>query len=183
MEKLKAIFKLIYLVGPLAQIRISAVRIVNLILGLNSKYCVKNFLIAVCLTASFFSGVAVCKAQSVAVEADPFTGTATVNIPLHAVRNGDVVMPISVVYVGTGLKVKSSDGSAGLGWNIVAGGEITRELRDLPDDVHMDGYVNGLQRLGWLYNNNGNKIAAFNSANDRGLCYLTICLTVPKGLR
>jgi hypothetical protein len=166
MEKLKALFKLICLVVPLAQIRISAVRIFDLILRFRSKYCVKNFLMAVCLTASLFSGVTVCRAQKVAVEADPFTGTATVGVPLHTVRNGDVVMPISLVYVGTGLKVKSSDGSAGLGWNIVAGGEIRRELRDLPDDVHMDGYANGLQRLGWLYNSNGNKIAAFNPAND-----------------
>jgi YD repeat-containing protein len=166
MKKLKALFKLICPVVPLFRIGISAVRIVDLSSGFSSLYNMKNVFIAMCLIVSFFSLSTGGHAQQVSVQADQFTGTATVGIPLYTIRNGDVGLPVSLVYAGSGLKVQSTDGSAGMGWNIVAGGEVRRELHDLPDDSKMDGYVNGNQRLGWLYNNNGNKIAALSLAND-----------------
>lgn len=103
-------------------------------------------------------------AQNSIVNVDHFTGTASAVIPLFTVENGGISVPISLVYSGTGVKVKDIEGSAGMNWELYAGGQITRQIRGLPDDSKKD--ILGNARLGWLYNNNGTKINNFSIAND-----------------
>ncbi|MGX5688169.1 PKD domain-containing protein [Arcticibacter tournemirensis] len=103
-------------------------------------------------------------AQNNIVQVDHLTGTANVQIPLFSIKNGNISVPVSLVYSGKGIKPKDIEGTAGMGWDLDAGGTITREVRGLPDDSKKD--LAGNDRLGWIYNNNGTKISNFSIAND-----------------
>lgn len=103
-------------------------------------------------------------AQNNIVQVDHLTGTANVRVPLFTIANGEVSVPVSLVYSGTGIKPKDTEGTAGMGWDLDAGGTITREVRGLPDDCKKDRAGN--DRVGWLYNTNGTKINNFSLAND-----------------
>ncbi|PWG77940.1 PKD domain-containing protein, partial [Pararcticibacter amylolyticus] len=103
--------------------------------------------------------------QSNPVSVNHFTGTANVSIPLYELKSGGVSMPIALSYSATGIKVKDSEGNAGMGWQVNIEGSVSRIVRGLPDDCKKDDA--GYTRLGWLYNANGTKIAAFTPANDK----------------
>ncbi|SDQ01651.1 PKD domain-containing protein [Mucilaginibacter sp. OK268] len=98
------------------------------------------------------------------VGVNPLTGTANVAIPVYQINKGSVSVPVTLVYGGRGIKPKDVESSAGIGWYLSAGGQVSRELRGLPDDCQKDN--SGNARLGWLYNNNGNGISNFSIAND-----------------
>lgn len=102
--------------------------------------------------------------QSGKFQVDNFNGTASLSYPLHVVKSGSVEVPVNLVYVGSGIKVKDVEGNAGMGWHLVAGGEIRREVLGLPDDAKADFYSN--PRLGWIHNPNRTKVAGFNILND-----------------
>lgn len=82
------------------------------------------------------------------VQVDPATGRAQVSIPLWTVSVKSFTMPIALVYNDTGVKVKDTESNAGMNWMLLAGGEISRELRGLPDDVDRGADT----RKGWLSN-------------------------------
>jgi len=103
-------------------------------------------------------------AQEANVSVDNFTGTASVSVPLCVIRAGDAALPISLLYNGGGVKVKETEGTAGIGWHLIAGGEISREVRGLPDDQKLNNSYTS--SVGWIYNNNGNLINNFAIAND-----------------
>ncbi|PWG77912.1 PH domain-containing protein, partial [Pararcticibacter amylolyticus] len=103
--------------------------------------------------------------QSNPVSVNHFTGTANVSIPLYELKSGGVSMPIALSYSATGIKVKDSEGNAGMGWQVNLESSVSRVVRGLPDDCKKDDA--GYTRLGWLYNTNGTKIAAFTPANDQ----------------
>jgi hypothetical protein len=113
--------------------------------------------------AVFLFSIPASYAQQNAVNVDPLTGSVNVGIPIHTVSSGSLSASVNLVYGGNGVKVKDVEGSAGIGWQVTGGGQITRELRGLPDDVRKDNENNN--RLGWLYNSNGSKITSFNIAN------------------
>ncbi len=95
------------------------------------------------------------------------TGTPNVNIPFFTVRSGSLNMPVGIVYNSSGIKVKQIEGLAGMGWNLYAGGEVSRDVKGLPDDCKKNVY--GQDRVGWLYNSNGTLIKSFIPANDGNL--------------
>ncbi|WEK19292.1 MAG: PKD domain-containing protein [Candidatus Pedobacter colombiensis] len=104
------------------------------------------------------------KAQRNLVQVNPYSGTASVVVPIYTIQNGAVSTQIGLINAGRGIKVKDVEGTAGMGWEISGGGEISREIRGLPDDCQKDNSNN--IRLGWLYNSNGIKIDNFIVAND-----------------
>lgn len=108
-------------------------------------------------------GPAPVMAQRLPVNVDAVTGTAVVSIPIEQVTNGGVSVPISIVYGSNGARLRDGEGTAGLGWNLVAGGQISRTVRGLPDDVKM--YMPGETKLGWLYNTGKSAISSFSVAN------------------
>ena len=55
-------------------------------------------------------------------------------------------------------------GIVGMGWALNAGGSITRQVRDLPDDVTTDNQA--ATKTGWIFNTNGTLINNFSIAND-----------------
>lgn len=117
----------------------------------------------------FFTGVFLLfnlslSAQQPTVSVDNFTGSPLVTVPIGVVRSGSSTLPIAISYGGSGVKVKDAEGTAGMGWNLMVGGEIRREVRGLPDDLIADD--SGNARTGWLYSTNGTKINNFAIAND-----------------
>ncbi|WPU95214.1 hypothetical protein SNE25_06710 [Mucilaginibacter sabulilitoris] len=112
----------------------------------------KGFLTFVCFV--FF--ITVTFAQKVSV--NNFTGTPGTTIPLYNIISGQLSLPVAAVYSGNGVQVKDVEGSAGIGWEVAAGGGVYRQLRGLPDDVKKDLLSN--PRLGWLYNTNGARSTA-----------------------
>ncbi|MCX2839439.1 hypothetical protein OQ279_14910 [Salinimicrobium sp. MT39] len=63
-----------------------------------------------------------------------FTGTTQVSVPLGNYRTSNLDVPIYLGYSSNGVKVDQISSNVGLDWNLVAGGVITRIVRDEPDD-------------------------------------------------
>jgi hypothetical protein len=61
-------------------------------------------------------------------------GTASNSIPIFNLKDGDLELPIALTYSSTGIQVEQVATRVGLGWNLSAGGEITRIVRDKPDE-------------------------------------------------
>jgi hypothetical protein len=68
-----------------------------------------------------------------------FTGSTSVGIPLAQISGKELSIPVSLAYNASGIKVQEMAGSVGLGWNLSAGGMITRVVRGIPDDL-TNGY-------------------------------------------
>jgi YD repeat-containing protein len=63
-----------------------------------------------------------------------YSGIPNISIPLHNVQLRDFNLPISLSYYAGGIKVEEDASHVGLGWNLNAGGAITRAIKDKPDD-------------------------------------------------
>lgn len=104
------------------------------------------------------------------VSVDPLTGAAGVNIPVYTLKSGQVMLPISLSYNGSGIKLKDVEGTAGMGWQLNTGGQVARVVRGLPDDVTKDN--SGYQRLGWMssLDTAANSISGFTITNNGSTC-------------
>lgn len=69
-----------------------------------------------------------------------YTGTPSINIPLDTINDGSLSLPISLSYHSGGVKADEHPGWVGLGWTLMLGGAITRELRGYPDEYYEDEY-------------------------------------------
>ena len=69
-----------------------------------------------------------------------YTGTPSVAVPLTVLKSGNLTLPIEISYHSGGVKADEHPGWTGLGWSLTAGGAITREVRDLPDETRQYGY-------------------------------------------
>jgi len=72
-----------------------------------------------------------------------FTGVPSNSIPIYTVSDGKVSLPISLSYHSSGIKVAEMASWVGTGWNLSAGGMITRTILDRADDGPLGYYQNG----------------------------------------
>ena len=63
-------------------------------------------------------------------------GAAEYEVPLYELKGRELRIPISLRYRSNGIKVDEIAGVAGLGWNLEAGGVITREVVYMPDEFN-----------------------------------------------
>lgn len=77
---------------------------------------------------------------------DYYTGRLNYSIPLFSTNIVGVKLDIGLRYATSGFKVQEIAGSVGLGWNLNAGGVITRYVEGLPDD-DVNGYC-GINNIG-----------------------------------
>lgn len=83
-------------------------------------------------------------AHNVNVPVNLYNGSASIDVPLYSIpaNNGSSV-PVGLSYNASGIKVKEPASSVGLGWDLYAGGAITRIVRGKPDiataSVNPDG--------------------------------------------
>jgi len=117
---------------------------------------IKNLILA-SLAGLLVAGGAAAQRKEVSV--NTLTGTANVVIPVYTLTRGQVTLPITLTYSATGIKPKDVEGSAGMGWQLQAGGQITREVRGLPDDANADGLY------GWMNNRMDTTIRNFTINN------------------
>ena len=69
------------------------------------------------------------------------TGVPDISIPLYTIKSGNLSLPISINYHGSGIKLTDMAGPAGLGWALNAGGSISRTIQGIEDDNnHNSGY-------------------------------------------
>lgn len=78
-----------------------------------------------------------------------FTGIPGIGIPLYTIQGNKLSMPLNMSYYAGGLRPDVHPGWVGNGWNLSAGGAITRKINNLPDEhstVSSSGFY-------WIYNN------------------------------
>jgi hypothetical protein len=83
--------------------------------------------------------------------------------------SGTLSAAVSLSHSGDAIKVGEGSGSAGMGWSVVGGGSVTREVRSLPDDYVGTGAD---LRRGWLEPGIASAIQTFTSTGNDDL---TIC--------
>ncbi|WP_345989653.1 hypothetical protein AAEU33_18905 [Chryseobacterium sp. Chry.R1] len=69
-----------------------------------------------------------------------YRGSANINIPLISVDTGDIPLNVSIQYDTKGIRVGEVASSIGTGWSLNAGGLITRQVRQRPDE-YTRGYL------------------------------------------
>ncbi|MBI1767622.1 MAG: PKD domain-containing protein [Bacteroidetes bacterium] len=104
---------------------------------------------------------------SQAQDIDPLTGRAAVSLPICKIGALDLSMGVTLSHHGGSLQVNEVAGNAGMGWNLIMGGSVSREVRGLPDDYSLAGDA----RTGWLVNSNANAslIQGFIPSGDNNL--------------
>ena len=65
---------------------------------------------------------------------DHGTGVPKIEIPLFEIKSGSLVLPITLNYHASGIKVNQPDGWVGLGWTLNAEPSVTRSIKGLADD-------------------------------------------------
>lgn len=65
------------------------------------------------------------------------TGSANVNIPLYDMSNAGITLPLALSYSTNGIKVNDIASRVGMGWNLIAGGVVSRVIHD-EDDLALD---------------------------------------------
>lgn len=91
------------------------------------------------------------------IPVDNYTGIPNISIPLYSIEtmSKDLKMDISLKYHPASIAVKEMAAYTGLGWNLIAGGTISRTVRGMPDEVKHQGNVSGYNasRIGIYHSN------------------------------
>ena len=75
-----------------------------------------------------------------------YTGTPNISIPIYTFQGKEISVPVSLSYDASGIKVEQQSTTIGLGWNINAGGIVTRNVHGFVDDYIRQGQV-GYKRI------------------------------------
>ena len=87
-----------------------------------------------------------------------YTGTPNIGVPIYTYSGRELDLPISLSYDASGIKVEQLASQVGLGWNLNAGGRISRVVNGYPDT-----YISA----------SGNYISMWNdTVRDNMLAYL-----------
>jgi len=88
-----------------------------------------------------FLGASSASLAGSSADVDLYTGTAQVSIPICQMVSKELTIPVSLYYTGArGIRVQDYAGPAGLGWQLNAGGGISRVVRGYPDEFP-NGYL------------------------------------------
>ncbi|MFZ4863450.1 hypothetical protein ACL9RF_14825 [Sphingobacterium sp. Mn56C] len=75
------------------------------------------------------------------VSVDKYSGRLLVSMPLTQLTSRSFTIPVGLNYIGGGgLRHQEYASCVGLGWQLAAGGAISRVVRGLPDD-DLNGYL------------------------------------------
>lgn len=90
-----------------------------------------------------------------------YTGTTPITLPLYEIRAGALTVPVTLNYANGGIRVEEIASWVGLGWNLTAGGRITRVVKGVPDDdannggmLHSSLKPSGFPGTPWIVNVN-----------------------------
>lgn len=74
-------------------------------------------------------------------EVNLFNGLPSISIPIFEVQSGDLRIPISLSYHAAGFKYTDQASWVGLGWSLVAGGQISRSVEGKADELGASGFL------------------------------------------
>lgn len=114
--------------------------------------------LTICLTLSVLFGVSDIKAQISPVNniqtpeianlgvfgtipVSHYTGIPDISVPLYDIKVGDYVLPLSARYHLASVKPDLQSGCLGMGWNLMAGGYITRTVHCVYDELCGDDNI------------------------------------------
>lgn len=83
--------------------------------------------------------------EYVDVPVNMYSGIPQMSIPIHAIQGREITVPITLSYHANGIRVAEEASWVGLGWNLSAGGMITREIRDNDDFGEINFWDGGNQ--------------------------------------
>lgn len=69
------------------------------------------------------------------------TGIPEISFPLYEIKSGSLTLPISLSYHASGVQINQKSTDIGLGWSVIAGGQISRTVYSAKDDGNY-GYFN-----------------------------------------
>lgn len=72
----------------------------------------------------------------------PMTGLPDITYPLYEISTGKIKLPISLSYHASGIKVSQRATWVGLGWSLMPGANISREIRGIADETTNKGWFN-----------------------------------------
>lgn len=75
-----------------------------------------------------------------------YTGIPSISIPLYEINTGKLSLPITLSYHAAGIRVEEIASWAGLGWSVSVGGQVTRQIRGLPDES-AHGYLTEFRKI------------------------------------
>jgi YD repeat-containing protein len=75
------------------------------------------------------------------VNVNESSGAANFNIPLLTITSGDLSIPVSLSHTTSGVKVNQIASWVGMGWDLNAGGVITRSVKGLADDLNQRAFT------------------------------------------
>ncbi|WP_156102298.1 hypothetical protein [Muricauda sp. MAR_2010_75] len=75
------------------------------------------------------------------MSANLYNGTPDIKVPIHTIKGREMELPIFLTYDATGIRVDELATWTGAGWNLVAGGRISRIVNGLPDEYINTGNV------------------------------------------
>lgn len=78
-----------------------------------------------------------------------YTGTPNISIPLYEFKTKSFTIPVTLSYHASGIRPELHPGPTGLGWTLLTGGVITREVRRLLDESDCKGTM-GTVGYGYL---------------------------------
>ncbi len=73
-------------------------------------------------------------ARELDVSVGHFSGALNVTVPLEQLTVGNFTLPLYLSHDGSGHRVGSVESWVGLGWNLHAGGSVSRQVRGAPDN-------------------------------------------------
>lgn len=63
-----------------------------------------------------------------------YTGIPSITVPLYEINTGKLKLPVTLGYHAGGIKVEEIASWSGLGWSVSPGGQVTRQVRGVPDE-------------------------------------------------
>lgn len=92
------------------------------------------------------------------VSVNMYSGTPNIQVPLYTHKGRELDLPISLTYDASGIKVTQRPTYVGLGWNLNAGGRISRMVNNRPDDYE---FIIGQPYTSWYSSNVKNQMVEY----------------------
>ncbi|WP_436516214.1 hypothetical protein [Ekhidna sp. To15] len=92
-------------------------------------------IITPCYSQTMPSASSLSTVKGINLPVNKYNGTASVSVPLYTaplLKGGGINVGLS--YTTSGIKVNEASGPVGLGWQLIAGGKITRVMMGHPDE-------------------------------------------------
>lgn len=69
------------------------------------------------------------------------TGLVNIELPIYNISVGSIQVPISLRYHSGGVKVNDPSGWTGIGWSLIAGGNLSRQINGLDDFLNNTSFA------------------------------------------